>query len=83
MLLGMRMDSSELLEEYREMISSASFTAWRFIHMPTWANMLSLCPPMKSHIEHKLFEHLFMNHHNLPPTFDFAKYIYYLFQVVY
>jgi hypothetical protein len=51
-----------------------------FLRYPSWLALFNLIPVSREHIENKIMERFFMKIHKLPSNFDFAKYLYYLFQ---
>jgi hypothetical protein len=81
-LMSLRMPSATLKEEFDVIMRNPkSGDGKAFLKYPSWMALFHLIPVTREHIENKIMERFFMKIHKLPPNFDFAKYIYYLFQV--
>ena len=58
--------------------TSSSWDKYRFYYIPVWMN---LTPKLRSDMEGKIFEKLFLGAHHFPPHFNSPKYLSKLFSV--
>jgi hypothetical protein len=76
-LTVMRTESAALVESYRALDLNPRMSWW-FHHGPSW--LPGTCP-LRTNIETRIIERLFVSQHKLPPEFNFAQYISILFEV--
>jgi hypothetical protein len=73
----MRTSSESLVESYRQLENNPRQSWW--FHYGS--SLLPGTCPLRSRVETRIIERLFVNEHRLPPEFNFAQYISILFEV--
>lgn len=78
-VIAMREDLSELIFRYHMFQENANiFSKLAFTTFPGWFPFI---PELRSNMEVRLLEHIFISCHDLPPEFDSSKYFSVLFKV--